>query len=106
VGSIKQHPAPKNYLIMDNVFEARFRFKARKTVNKNGPDKNLMIDFTPEEAKKAATWLLEKATEAELGDSTIRKYTSKSDYQEIPGFTMWGSFWSNNESGSIAPRKD
>ena len=91
---------------MDNVFEARFRFKERKTVSQNGPDKNLMIDFTPEEAKKAATWLLEKATEAELGGSTIRKYTSKSEYKEIPGFTVWGSYWSNNEGGLIAPRKD
>ena len=91
---------------MENIFEARFRFKTRKTVNQNGPDKNLMIDFTPEEAKKAATWLLEKATEAELGGSTIRKYTSKSENKEIPGFTVWGSYWSNNEGGLIAPRKD
>ena len=91
---------------MENVFDARFRFKDRKTVNQNGPDKNLMIDWTPEEAKKAATWLVEKATEAELGGSTIRKYAKDGSYQEIPGFTMWGSYWSNNESGSIAPRKE
>jgi hypothetical protein len=91
---------------MDNVFEARFRFKDRKTVNRNGPDKNLMIDWTPEEAKKAAKWLIAQATEAELGGSTIRKYSKGGSYEELPGFTMWGSYWSNNESGSIAPRKD
>jgi len=89
---------------MNNVFEARFRFKDRKTVHKNGPDKNLMVDWTPEDAKKAAKWLIQQSTEAELGGSTIRKYSRDGSYEEIPGFTMWGSYWSNNENGTIAPQ--
>ena len=92
---------------MENVFNARFRFKSNQKKSKeNDPDKYLIIDFSPEEAKKAATWLIEKATEAELGGSTIRKYTSRTEFEEIPGFTVFGSYWENGESGTIAPRKD
>ena len=92
---------------MNNAFTARFRFKDKKTVNQNGPDKNLIIDFTPEEAKKAAKFLMDKATEIELGgQSTIRQYRGKDDYSEVPGFTLWGSYWSKNEGGTISPLQD
>ena len=92
---------------MENVFEARFRLIPNKNkTNERSNDRYLIIDWTPEEAKKAATWLIEKATEAELGGSTIRKYTSRTEFEEVPGFTVFGSYWENGESGTIAPRKD
>jgi hypothetical protein len=74
----------------------------------------LIIDFTPEDAKDAAKWLLAQAEECEVpGGSTIRKYSSRTDYEEIPGFTLFGSQWSidpdseeewTDGRGTISPR--
>ena len=90
---------------MDSAFTARFRFKNKdQKGNSKAPDKNLIIDFTPEEAKKAAKWLMAKAADAELGGSTIRVYKGKNDFQEVEGFTVWGSYWSSNEGGTISPQ--
>ena len=92
---------------METVFNARFRFKSNQKKSKeNDPDKYLIIDFSPEDAKKAALWLSERATEADFGGSTIRKYTSRTEVEEVPGCTGFGSYWENGESGSIAPRRD
>ena len=92
-------------MAFDSVFEAPFRFRDKKGSSGRGPDKNLMIDFTPEEARKAAKFLQDKADDAELGNSTIRKYKKgERGYDEVEGFTLWGSFWSSNESGVISPR--
>ena len=90
---------------METVFNLRFRFiDKNQNGNDRAPDKSLVIDFTPEEAKKMARYLLDKATETELGnDSTIRKYSGR-EYSEVPGFTIWGSFWSGSNSGAIAPQ--
>ena len=76
--------------------------------------KFLLIDYTPEEARKAAKWLIAQADACDTpGGSTIRKYSSRTDYEEIPGFTIFGSQWSidpHSEEewvdgrGTIAPR--
>ena len=55
-------------------------------------------------AKKAAKWLMTKAADAELGGSTIRVYKGKNNFEEVEGFTVWGSYWSNNEGGTISPQ--
>ena len=100
---------------MDSAFTARFKFIGnRKKKSGNDCDRYLLIDFTPEEAKKAAKWLTDQATAAETpGGSSIRKYSSRTDYEEIPGFSIFGSQWSvdpNSEEewvdgrGTIAPR--
>jgi hypothetical protein len=108
MGERTQNQPQQIALTMDSAFTARFRFKDKdQKGNSKAPDKNLIIDFTAEDAKKAAKFLMDKATEIELGgNSTIRQYKGKNDYSEVPGFTLWGSYWSNNEGGTIAPRAD
>ena len=100
---------------MESAFTARFKF-IRNKKKKSGTDcdRYLLIDYTPEEARKAAKWLIAKADECDTpGGSTIRKYSSRTDYEEIPGFTIFGSQWSIDPDseeewidgrGTIAPR--
>lgn len=88
------------------AFEPAFKTKLRITENKspkgdNPPEKRLMCDFSVKDAHKAADWLIQRAKQASSEGETIRIYTSKEDYTEESGFTMWGGFWGN--SGSIAP---
>jgi len=100
---------------MDSAFTAKFRLiPNKKRKSGNDCDRYLIIDWTPDEAKKAAKWLLDQADACETpGGSTIRKYSSRTDYEEISGFTMFGSQWSINPDseeewedgrGTIAPR--
>ena len=92
---------------MDSAFTARFYFKPNRFQNDNpkAPDKNLITQFTVTDARKAARWLNDQADAAEMpGGSTIKQYTSKTDYKEVAGFPMYGSYWSKYESGTIAPR--
>jgi hypothetical protein len=100
---------------MDSAFTARFRLiPNKKKKSGNDCDRYLIIDFTPEDAKDAAKWLLAQAEKCEVpGGSTIRKYSSRTDYDEIPGFTLFGSQWSINPDsnddwtdgrGTISPR--
>lgn len=94
-------------------FTARFRFhKAKNKSSDRAPDYNLVIDFTKEEAMKAAQYLMTKGNEAEMDGTTVRLYTGKGkdDYTEEPGFAVWGSLWGDpsdpSSSGKIAPLKD
>ena len=100
---------------MESAFTARFKFIAnRKKKSGNDCARYLLIDYTPEEARKAAKWLIAQADACDTpGGSTIRKYSSRTDYEEIPGFTIFGSQWSidpHSEEewvdgrGTIAPR--
>ena len=60
---------------MDSAFTAKFKFFINKK-RKSGkdPDRYLIIDWTPEEARKASKWLIDQADAAEMpGGSTIRK---------------------------------
>ncbi len=104
-GKLRTTSNPKFLINMETAFSARFRFKEKdQKGNSKAPDKSLIVDFTPEEAKKAAKWLMNQATEAELGGSTIRQYKGKNSFDEVPGFTLWGSYWSGNEGGKIEPQ--
>ena len=38
---------------------------------------------------------------ADMDGTTIRIYSSKSEYDEVAGFSIWGGLWGN--SGKIAP---
>ena len=88
---------------MANVaFNARFRImENRKRKGDRDPIQNICVDFTPEEARMAAQWLMNKASETEAGSSTIRQYRSKDDYEEVPGFTLWGGLWET--AGRFSP---
>jgi hypothetical protein len=96
----------------DPFFNAKFRFmKAKNKSSDRAPDYNLVIDFTKEDAMKAAQYLMTKGNEAEMDGTTVRIYTGqgKEDYTEKPGFSIWGSMWGNpsdeGSSGKIAPIK-
>ena len=64
---------------MESAFTARFKFIAnRKKKSGNDCDRYLLIDYTPEEARKAAKWLIAQADACDTpGGSTIRKYSSE-----------------------------
>ena len=90
------------------AFEPAFKSKIRLTDNKspkgdNPADQRLACDFTVPQAKKAAQWLLDRSKEAELEGETVRVYTSREDYSEVTGFTMWGSLWGTSGNFSPAP---
>ena len=88
----------------DTAFNARFRIMENR--NRKGdrdPNQNICVDFTPDEARKAAQWLIDKASETEAGSSTIREYRGKDDFDEIPGFTLWGGMWDTRGKFSPLP---
>tara|TARA_R100001440_G_scaffold12404_4_gene21760 strand:- start:2465 stop:2842 length:378 start_codon:yes stop_codon:yes gene_type:complete len=103
MGRIKQHnPYSKFLKIMANsAFNARFRVVDNNSSNQNAPEKNLIIDFDKENAKKAAMWLMQEVDKVDENNTTIRVYTDKSSYDEVPGFSLWGGMWGN--SGRIQP---
>jgi hypothetical protein len=43
------------------------------------------------------------ANKAEDESTTIRKYTSQTEFSEVPGFTCWLSLWDNSGSWSPMP---
>jgi len=95
----------------DSHFTAKFRFmKVKEKKSDRGPDNNLVIDFTVEEAKKAAAYLNEMAATAQMSGKSVRVYTGKNEYTQEPGFSVWGSMWGDptdpSSSGKIAPLKD
>ena len=86
----------------NTAFNARFRImENRKRKGDRDPNENICVDFTPEEARKAAQWLMDKASETEAGSSTIRQYRGRNDYEEVPGFTLWGGIWET--TGKFSP---
>ena len=88
-------------------FQAAFKSKVRLVENKNKKgerpaDQSIVADFTVTEAMKAAKWLVDSAKKAQAEGTTVRVYSGQNDYDEVPGFAMWGSLWGN--SGSFAPK--
>ena len=83
------------------AFFAKLRFARNNSTKENSPDQNVIIDFTCEEADKAANWIAQAAANARMDGTKIRVYKSKSDYDEVAGFSLWGGLWGN--SGKIAP---
>jgi hypothetical protein len=87
---------------MANAFTARFRIvENTKRDNDKAPDRKMPIDFTVDEARKASEYLLSMAAEAEQKGTTVRVYKGKDSFDEVPGFTTWGSLW--GDSGSWSP---
>ena len=85
----------------NTAFNAKFRIVDNNSDRDNAPEKNLIIDISVDEAMKMANWLQTMVDNAHIEDTKIRVYKSKSDYDEIAGFSIWGGLWGN--SGKIAP---
>ena len=85
----------------NTAFNAKFRIVDNNSDRENAPERNLIIDISVDEAMKMANWLQTMVDNAHIEDTKIRVYKSKSDYDEIAGFSIWGGLWGN--SGKIAP---
>ncbi|QDP68190.1 MAG: hypothetical protein Unbinned1007contig1000_2 [Prokaryotic dsDNA virus sp.] len=83
------------------AFTAKFRVVDNHSDASNAPEKNMILDFTVEEAMKAASFLVQKCEEAETKNTKIRIYTDKKEYHEESGFSLWGGMWGN--SGRLQP---
>ena len=89
-------------------FEAAFKSKVRlidnsrqQQDNPKAPPQKLAMDLSLNAAERMAAWLNDKIAEAQNNGSTIREYRGQNDYDEVPGFTMWGSMW--EKSGTFSP---
>jgi len=85
----------------NTAFNAKLRIVDNNSDRENAPERNVIMDFSCEEAEKAANWFLQAAENARMEGTTIRIYSSKSEYDEVAGFSLWGGLWGN--SGKIAP---
>ena len=84
------------------LFKAKFRVvENTKAEKENDPTHKMPMEFTPDDARAAAQYLIDMANWAEEKGNTIRKYNGQNDYSEVPGFTCWLSMW--DQSGSWAP---
>jgi len=90
------------------AYQAAFKSKVRlidnsrkQQANPKQPPQKLAMDLSIEAATAMATWLVDKIAEAQAEGTTIRDYKDQNNYDEIPGFTMWGSMW--DKSGSFSP---
>ena len=90
----------------NSAFSARFRVVGNNSPKQNAPEKNVIIDFSCEEGRKAAKWILQAVENAEMDGTTIRIYTSKSEYDEVAGFSLWGGMWGNSGRIQPMPHKD
>ena len=88
------------------AFLAKVRFTRNNSDKQNAPDQNIVIDFTCEEADKAANWIAQAAANARMDGTKIRVYKSKSDYDEVAGFSLWGGMWGNSGRIQPMPHKD
>ena len=70
----------------NSAFSARFRVVGNNSPKQNAPEKNLIIDFSCDEAVKAANYILQMVDNAKIEDTKIRVYSSKSEYDEVSGF--------------------
>jgi len=75
----------------------------RNRKSDKAPEENLVVDFTAEQAVKAANYLMTMAEQAEAKGSKIRIYTGKDEFTEETGFSLWGGKWGNK--GSFSPLK-
>ena len=86
------------------AFQAKFRImENRNRKNDKAPEENLVVDFTAEQAVKAANYLMTMAEKAEADGTKIRIYTGKDEFTEQTGFSLWGGKWGNK--GSFSPLK-
>ena len=88
----------------DPAFTAKFNIiENRNRKNDKQPEEQVVVNFTASQAVAAANWLMTMAEQAEAKGQTIRIYTSKDEYTEETGFTLWGGKWGNK--GSFSPLK-
>jgi|TARA_R100000482_G_scaffold115250_1_gene58186 hypothetical protein len=84
------------------LFKAKFRIVENTKAEKdNDPTHKMPMEFTPDDARAAAQYLIDMANKAEDERTTIRKYTGQNEFSEVTGFTCWLSMW--DQSGSWAP---
>ena len=83
------------------AFLAKVRFTRNNSTKENAPDQNIVLDFTCDEALKAANWLTQAVDNAKMDGTKIRVYKSQKEYDEVAGFSLWGGMWGN--SGRIQP---
>ena len=88
-------------------YQAAFKSKVRVVDNPNKEgerpaDQKIVADFTVPEAMKAAQWLVDSAKKAQAEGTTVRVYSGQNNYDEVPGFAMWGSLWGS--SGNFSPK--
>ena len=88
----------------NTAFNAKFRIVDNNSDRENAPEKNLIIDISVEEAMKMANWLQSMVDNAHVEDTTIRIYKSKSEYDEVAGFSIWGGLWGCLLYTSPSPR--
>jgi len=87
-------------------FQAAFKSKVRifDNTKKEGDrpaDQKIVADFTVTEAMKAAQWLVDSAKKAQAEGTTVRVYSDQNNFEEVSGFSMWGSLWGNR--GNFSP---
>ena len=88
----------------DPAFTAKFNIiENRNRKNDKQPEEQVVVNFTAPQAVAAANWLMTMAEQAEAKGQKIRIYTSKDEYTEETGFTLWGGKWGNK--GSFSPLK-
>ena len=90
----------------NTAFNAKFRIVDNNSDRDNAPERNLIIDFTHEEADKAANWLAQAAANAKMDGTKIRVYKSQKEYDEVAGFSLWGGMWGNSGRIQPMPHKD
>ena len=90
----------------NSAFSARFRVVGNNSPKQNAPEKNLIIDLSCDEAVKAANYILQMVDNAKIEDTKIRVYSSKSEYDEVAGFSLWGGMRGNSGRIQPMPHKD
>ena len=90
------------------AFFARARYYDNRKNKKDGrqPDWKVLTEFTPEEAVKAAEWLINMADHCQINGGTIRKYDRQGNWEEVPGFTMSHAFWQERPAEGDALKDD
>ena len=89
------------------AFTAKFRVVDNTNpANDYAPEKNVIFDFTAENALKAAEFFMKMHDKAEKEGTTIRVYTDKNQFHEEAGFTLWGGMWGNSGRIQPMPHKD
>jgi len=84
------------------LFKAKFRIvENTKAEKENDPTHKMPMEFTLDDARAAAQYLIDMANKAKDEGTTIRKYTGQNEFFEVAGFTSWLSLW--DQSGSWAP---
>lgn len=70
--------------------------------NPNLPPMQIAVNFTPEDAVKAAQWLMAKADECHREGTTMRVWDAQTKTAtNVPGFTLWGACW--GQRGEFSP---